>query len=47
MTLEQISVVNGWFDRAKVTWIVCDSKEAADDLERSLRSAWLPSLNLT
>ena len=46
MTVEQIGVVNGWFERAEVSWVVCDSKEAADALERTLRAVWMPPLNL-
>lgn len=46
MTAADIAVVGAWFEQASLTWLECVDNAAADQLERSLRAAWLPNLNL-
>lgn len=45
MTAEEVEVVNRWLRGCELTWIECDSRNAADELERALRAEHLPRLN--
>ncbi|MCX6402184.1 MAG: GIY-YIG nuclease family protein [Propionibacteriales bacterium] len=46
MTADEIAKVGAWFAKARVAWVECPDADAADALERSLRAAWMPPLNL-
>lgn len=46
MTADEIAAITAWFAKAKLSWVECDDPDAADALERTLRAAWMPPLNL-
>ena len=45
MSVDQIAVVNRWLRSCELTWIECESREAADQLERALMAERMPPLN--
>lgn len=46
MSKDQVDVVTEWLHGSEIAWLECETPKSADDLERQLRTAWLPPLNL-
>lgn len=44
-TPEQAAAVASWIRSSTVAWVECDSSADAGELEKQLRSQWLPPLN--
>jgi hypothetical protein len=43
-TFEETALVNEWIRQCELAWIVCATSEEAIDLERRMKTEWMPPL---